>query len=97
MKNNHLIGSKELHGCLHTHIHNGTDVRVDEHIILRSGADVRGGSLQGIRLSRLNINLLAAADLVRHVCLSLSLLNHVGRQHFGNPSQEFVGILLSFF
>ena len=95
IQNNHLIDSKELHGCLHTHICNSTEVKVDEHIILQGGADVRRGTLQGIQRSRLNINLRAAADKVRRVCLSLSLLNHVGGQHFENPSQEFVRLLLS--
>ncbi|GMN52905.1 hypothetical protein TIFTF001_022043 [Ficus carica] len=97
MRNNHLIGSKELHGCLHTRIRNGTDVRVDEHIILRAGADVIRGSLQGIRLIRLNINLLPAADMVRCVCLSLSLLIHIVGQQFENPLQKFGGLLLSLF
>ena len=88
---------KELHDCFHTHIRNGTDVRVDGHIILRPGVKVIRSSLQGIRLIRFNINLLLSVDMVRGVCLSLSLLIHVVGQQFENPLQEFGGLLLSLF
>ena len=77
--NNHLIGIKELHDCFYTHIRNVTDVRVDQDIILRAGAEVIRISLQGIRVIGLNIHLVHATDMVCSGWLPHNTIIHVGK------------------